>query len=114
MRTALFCLFSLLCAVSIPPILCKFDRKLFRTYFECPTCDENDCPRPQEDCELVKEPGLCACCLTCAKQEGEKCGVHTVRCASGLECKPLVTGDQNPLQALLWNQGVCSTKVGGE
>ena len=42
-----------------------FDRNMMRNYFECPICNPFQCPLPsnfREDCELVLEPGICACC----------------------------------------------------
>ncbi len=66
------------------------DRTMLRTYFGCPPCDESQCAVP-ENCpgEVVKEPGMCACCMTCARGEGEPCGVFTERCSPGLKCEPV-------------------------
>ncbi|XP_070623223.1 insulin-like growth factor-binding protein 3 [Erythrolamprus reginae] len=60
--------------------------------------------------ELVREPG-CGCCLTCALQEGQPCGVYTERCGSGLSCRPR-SDEPKPLQALLDGKGYCITVSG--
>lgn len=75
-----------LCVVACMAI----DRTMLRTYFGCPPCDLTKCHVP-ENCqgELVKESGACGCCLTCARIEGEECGVFTERCAPGLKCEPV-------------------------
>ena len=65
------------------------NRNMLRTYFKCPECDPSACPEPKGCLEKVKEPGICACCYTCARIEGEECGVFTERCAPGLTCQPM-------------------------
>ncbi|XP_008840408.1 insulin-like growth factor-binding protein 3 [Nannospalax galili] len=55
--------------------------------------------------ELVREPG-CGCCLTCALREGDRCGIYTERCGSGLSCQP-PPAEPRPLQALLDGRGFC-------
>lgn len=75
----------------------------------CDPCDtralEQCKPMVPECPELVREPG-CGCCLTCALQEGEPCGVYTERCGSGLSCRPR-SDEPKPLQALLDGKGRC-------
>ena len=73
--------------------------------FGCPPCDLSKCYTPS-DCELVKEPGICGCCLTCARRDGELCGVYTERCGDGLQCVPR-HGASKPLLSLLKGQGTC-------
>ena len=95
-----------------------YDRAMFRTYFQCPECVEEECEVPL-DCPgvLVKEPGLCGCCLTCARLEGHPCGVFTERCAPGLTCKPfsprrVSTRSSGPSSwgNLLTGKGICEPK----
>lgn len=75
----------------------------------CDLCDTRalkQCkPMVPECLELVREPG-CGCCLTCALQEGQPCGVYTERCGSELSCRPR-SGEPKPLQALLDGKGLC-------
>ena len=81
---------------------------LYRTYFQCPRCDKaalEKCPVPTLCKEIIKEPGICACCFTCARMEGEGCGVFTQRCASGLKCEPPITN--NPFNKLMLGKGIC-------
>ena len=78
-----------------------------REAFNCPACSTVACaPLQNADCELVLEPGICACCLTCAKREGEHCGLSLGRCARGLLCRP---GPDEPdtLYALLIGRATC-------
>ncbi|XP_072902413.1 insulin-like growth factor-binding protein 5 isoform X1 [Hemitrygon akajei] len=75
----------------------------------CQPCDEKAasvCLAPPAGCQLVKEPG-CGCCLTCALEEGQNCGVYTEVCAAGLKCLPKPQ-EEKPLHALLHGRGVCS------
>lgn len=76
----------------------------------CEPCDERalaQCAPPPATCaELVREPG-CGCCLTCARREGQRCGVYTERCGAGLRCHPQ-PGESRPLQALLEGRGLCA------
>lgn len=76
----------------------------------CEPCDARalaQCAPPPAGCaELVREPG-CGCCLTCARREGQPCGVYTERCGSGLRCLP-PPGEARPLQALLEGRGLCA------
>lgn len=38
-------------------------RQALRKYFGCPDCDQSNCPGTSPvGCELVLEPGVCACC----------------------------------------------------
>uniref|UniRef100_A0A8C5SCH8 Insulin-like growth factor-binding protein 3 n=1 Tax=Laticauda laticaudata TaxID=8630 RepID=A0A8C5SCH8_LATLA len=77
----------------------------------CDPCDtralEQCKPMVPECPELVREPG-CGCCLTCALQEGQPCGVYTERCGSGLNCRPR-SDEPKPLQALLDGKGSSSS-----
>lgn len=76
----------------------------------CEPCDElalAQCAPPPATCaELVREPG-CGCCLTCARREGQRCGIYTERCGAGLRCHPQ-PGESRPLQALLEGRGLCA------
>ncbi|XP_051882060.1 insulin-like growth factor-binding protein 5b [Pristis pectinata] len=79
----------------------------------CQPCDQKSasvCPAPPAGCQLVKEPG-CGCCLTCALEEGESCGVYTELCAAGLKCLPKPE-EEKPLHALLHGRGICSSAKG--
>ena len=101
---------------SLLAITLAYDRAMLRTYFQCPPCDESACPSPAE-CPgvLVKEPGLCGCCMTCARLEGEPCGVFTERCAPGLMCQPFTPEKRNAeggWQNLFRGKGVCIPKPG--
>lgn len=74
----------------------------------CPPCDHRAlslCPPLPVGCQLVKEPG-CGCCMTCALQEGQACGVYTGTCTGGLRCLPK-DGEEKPLHALLHGKGLC-------
>lgn len=74
----------------------------------CQPCDHKAlslCPPVPVGCPLVKEPG-CGCCLTCALQEGQACGVYTGTCTHGLRCLPS-HGEEKPLHALLHGKGMC-------
>lgn len=78
------------------------------SYVPCQPCDQKAlsmCPPVPVGCQLVKEPG-CGCCLTCALEEGQPCGVYTGPCTRGLRCLPK-DGEEKPLHALLHGRGVC-------
>ncbi|XP_070786605.1 insulin-like growth factor-binding protein 5a [Enoplosus armatus] len=78
------------------------------SYVPCQPCDPKAlsmCPPVPVGCQLVKEPG-CGCCLTCALEEGQPCGVYTGPCTRGLRCLPK-NGEEKPLHALLHGRGVC-------
>uniref|UniRef100_A0A8C9XWD5 Insulin-like growth factor-binding protein 5 n=1 Tax=Sander lucioperca TaxID=283035 RepID=A0A8C9XWD5_SANLU len=78
------------------------------SYVPCQPCDEKAlsmCPPVPVGCQLVKEPG-CGCCLTCALEEGQPCGVYTGPCTRGLRCLPK-NGEEKPLHALLHGRGLC-------
>uniref|UniRef100_A0A3B5MUY1 Insulin-like growth factor-binding protein 5 n=1 Tax=Xiphophorus couchianus TaxID=32473 RepID=A0A3B5MUY1_9TELE len=81
------------------------------SYVPCEPCDPKAlsmCPPVPVGCQLVKEPG-CGCCLTCALEEGQACGVYTGPCARGLRCLPK-SGEEKPLHALLHGRGVCANE----
>ena len=61
--------------------------QLFRSYFRCEPCESVACDVLPALCERVRERGVCACCYTCARQEGERCGIYTERCGKGLRCR---------------------------
>ncbi|CAK6434790.1 unnamed protein product [Pipistrellus nathusii] len=75
----------------------------------CEPCDARAlarCAPPPAGCaELAREPG-CGCCLTCARREGQACGVYTERCGAGLRCLP--PPGEAPLRALLEGRGLCA------
>ncbi|CAL8288733.1 unnamed protein product [Lota lota] len=79
------------------------------SYVPCEACDPKTlsrcAPVPVGCREPVKEPG-CGCCLTCALEDGQPCGVYTGPCARGLRCLPK-TGEEKPLHALLHGRGAC-------
>ncbi|XP_076011354.1 insulin-like growth factor-binding protein 5a [Genypterus blacodes] len=78
------------------------------SYVPCEPCDDKAlsmCPPVPVGCQLVKEPG-CGCCVTCALEEGQACGVYTGPCTRGLRCLPK-NGEEKPLHALLHGRGVC-------
>ncbi|XP_034037957.1 insulin-like growth factor-binding protein 5 [Thalassophryne amazonica] len=81
------------------------------SYVPCEPCDQKAlsmCPPVPLGCQLVKEPG-CGCCLTCALDEGQPCGVYTGPCTRGLRCLPK-NGEEKPLHALLHGRGVCTNE----
>uniref|UniRef100_A0A3B3V759 Insulin-like growth factor-binding protein 5 n=1 Tax=Poecilia latipinna TaxID=48699 RepID=A0A3B3V759_9TELE len=81
------------------------------SYVPCEPCDPKAlsmCPPVPVGCQLVKEPG-CGCCLTCALEEGQACGVYTGPCMRGLRCLPK-SGEEKPLHALLHGRGVCANE----
>lgn len=105
-----------LCLSYFTALCLAYDKSMFRTYFACPECIEEDCEVPVQ-CEgvLVKEPGLCGCCLTCARLEGHPCGVFTERCAPGLTCKPFsprisTRSSSSGWGNLLTGKGICEPK----
>lgn len=78
------------------------------SFVPCEPCDRKSvsmCPPVPRGCQPVKEPG-CGCCLTCALEEGQPCGVYTGPCARGLRCLPK-NGEEKPLHALLHGRGAC-------
>lgn len=78
------------------------------SFVPCEQCDAkaiSKCPPPPQGCQLVREPG-CGCCLTCALEEGQACGVYTRPCMQGLRCLPK-NGEEKPLHALLHGRGTC-------
>ncbi|CAI5638588.1 insulin-like growth factor-binding protein 5a isoform X1 [Oreochromis niloticus] len=78
------------------------------SYVPCEPCDQkvlSMCPPVPVGCQPVKEPG-CGCCMTCALEEGQPCGVYTGPCTRGLRCLPK-NGEEKPLHALLHGRGVC-------
>ncbi|KAM6893692.1 insulin-like growth factor-binding protein 5 [Xenentodon cancila] len=81
------------------------------SYVPCEPCDpkaKSMCPPVPVGCQLVKEPG-CGCCLTCALEEGQPCGVYTEPCMRGLRCLPK-NGEEKPLHALLNGRGACKNE----
>ncbi|XP_028321985.1 insulin-like growth factor-binding protein 5a [Gouania willdenowi] len=81
------------------------------SYVPCAPCDQKAvsmCPPVPLGCQLVKEPG-CGCCLTCALEEGQPCGVYTGPCTRGLRCLPK-HGEEKPLHALLHGRGLCKNE----
>ncbi|XP_003966643.2 insulin-like growth factor-binding protein 5 [Takifugu rubripes] len=88
------------------PLLCL--RGCGASFVPCQPCDQKAqsmCPPVPLGCQLVKEPG-CGCCLTCALEEGQPCGVYTGPCTRGLRCLPK-NGEEKPLHALLHGRGAC-------
>lgn len=102
---ALSLLLGLLCLGLLPGTEAKYDVSMFRTYFGCPPCDEGLCKTPV-GCELVDEPGVCSCCMTCARQEGDFCGISTTKCGQGLRCNP-PENSINGFEALFEGKGMC-------
>ncbi|XP_072235478.1 insulin-like growth factor-binding protein 5a isoform X1 [Leuresthes tenuis] len=81
------------------------------SYVPCEPCDPKAlsmCPPVPVGCQLVKEPG-CGCCLTCALEEGQLCGVYTRPCMRGLRCLPK-NGEEKPLHALVHGRGLCKNE----
>lgn len=81
------------------------------SYVPCQPCDQKTrsmCPPVPMSCQPVKEPG-CGCCLSCALEEGQPCGVYTGPCARGLRCLPK-DGEEKPLHALLHGRGSCKNE----
>lgn len=80
----------------------------------CAPCTQeklNNCPAIPPDCrQVLREPG-CGCCMACALERGESCGVHTAHCGEGLRCTPR-PGELRPLAALTRGQGVCTEDLG--
>uniref|UniRef100_A0A667WLE0 Insulin-like growth factor binding protein 5a n=1 Tax=Myripristis murdjan TaxID=586833 RepID=A0A667WLE0_9TELE len=71
------------------------------SYVPCEPCD-------QKALSMCPPPG-CGCCLTCALDEGQPCGVYTGPCTRGLRCLPK-NGEEKPLHALLHGRGVCTNE----
>ena len=88
----------------------NYDISMFRTYFGCADCDESQCKNPI-GCELVKQAGVCGCCMTCARREGEPCGIKEEKCGKGLICNPPMNAIDG-LEALMHGQGVCEQRRG--
>ncbi|XP_077369906.1 insulin-like growth factor-binding protein 5 [Festucalex cinctus] len=90
------------------PLLCAVT-SCAASYVPCEPCDQKArsvCPPVPASClQAVKEPG-CGCCLTCALEDGQSCGVYTGPCTRGLRCLPK-NGEEKPLHALLHGRGVC-------
>ena len=81
------------------------DHDVLKAWFRCQPCNEYECSEPPSDCtEYVKEPGYCSCCMTCAREEGESCGINLPRCRKGLQCEPLDA--DNPKS--IWNSYMTS------
>ncbi|ELU05379.1 hypothetical protein CAPTEDRAFT_49332, partial [Capitella teleta] len=57
-------------------------------------------------CEVVMEPGICACCETCARQEGDACGPLTERCGNGFSCQPSPFSE-NAVKDMFQGKGMC-------
>ncbi|XP_025085513.1 insulin-like growth factor-binding protein 5 [Pomacea canaliculata] len=82
-------------------------RQALRKYFGCPDCDQSNCPGTSPvGCELVLEPGVCACCQVCARLEGQSCGLTSGRCGQKLACRPM-PDDSDPIGAILDGRAVC-------
>ena len=82
----------------------------------CATCTPEElgqCPAVPANCRVVlKEPG-CGCCLACALEKGDSCGVYTAHCATGLHCSPR-PGDPRPIHSLTRGHGTCTELEEGE
>lgn len=111
-------LYMLLIALAVYVVCTVAMGKSLKDYFKCPPCDEAACEIPQGCTTYVKEPGVCGCCLMCARGEGEPCGVFTARCAPGLRCQPINMEQhaQNKASAA-WNaffsdKGICVPSYG--
>ena len=104
-------MFGLFCFGLLPMVAQanpKYD--VYQDFFKCPECDLSQCKNPV-GCELVKEPGVCGCCMTCAKAEGESCGISTEQCGTGLRCNP----PENAIDGfdmLLQGGGICQPVEG--
>ena len=68
-------------------------------------CENRTCPSIRAYCEMVPEPGYCWCCLKCAKEEGEHCGLLLGRCRRGMTCEPLP--GESGTKALFSGRAVC-------
>lgn len=93
--TTMLCLTEISGSVNIRDILCG-------------SCSNRTCPVIRSPCELVREPGLCSCCLKCAIDEGENCGINLGRCRRGLRCRPL-PDDPDPFHALRIGRAICQS-----
>ncbi|KAK2164011.1 hypothetical protein LSH36_70g01004 [Paralvinella palmiformis] len=102
-------LLSLICIGLLPAAHAQYDVSMFRTYFGCPECDPGECKNPA-GCELVKEPGICGCCMTCARQLGQSCGINREKCGKGLVCNPPLNAI-NGFEALMNGQGICEPRL---
>ncbi|XP_053732386.1 insulin-like growth factor-binding protein 3 [Synchiropus splendidus] len=104
--------FRLLC-LAVALAACAGPAAAVGPVVRCEPCDAGallQCkPLPTECAEQVREPG-CGCCMTCALEQGQACGVYTARCGSGLSCQQQ-PGESRPLQALLEGRGVCARKT---
>ena len=96
----------LICIISL---ISAMDRESLRAYFNCEPCNGHECSDSPTNCmEYVKGPGVCNCCMVCARMEGEGCGVNTPRCAKGLECTPVNSdGPTANWNTFMLDKGVC-------
>ncbi|KAK7480423.1 hypothetical protein BaRGS_00028342 [Batillaria attramentaria] len=112
-----FCLVAVTVVVinTLTPMTASADtvnRALLRKFFQCPVCDPFACPAPSvPGCEMVLEPGVCGCCRTCAKREGDLCGLGSGRCGKGLACRPL-PNDPDPIGAILNGRALQKERIG--
>lgn len=84
------------------------DISILKSYFGCSPCDPTMCPpRSRPDCELVRQPGVCGCCLRCALTVGQSCGVYKDMCGRGLRCLP-PSGESEGMSALIQGRGTCT------
>lgn len=69
--TALYVLSVLVCCASAA----RIDRGGEFPSSDCPKCNEEQCPKPEEDCPQGLVPDICGCCPhgLCGLAEGEKC-----------------------------------------
>ncbi len=108
------CLFQILICIAFCAAEANYikDNNMLRTWFKCEPCEKQLCPKPSMYCmEYVKEPGYCSCCLTCAREEGERCGVNTAPCMKGLECSPIMAKDpQSTWNDFMLDHAVCLPK----
>ncbi|KAK3605640.1 hypothetical protein CHS0354_032591 [Potamilus streckersoni] len=80
---------------------------------ECPSCEKVHCsPRKASKlrCKGGVTTGVCDCCPTCAKVEGEKCGGdfnYLGKCDKGLYCRTILQTDKNYLYSRKEPDGIC-------
>nr|XP_004649941.2 insulin-like growth factor-binding protein 6 [Jaculus jaculus] len=76
----------------------------------CPGCGQGvqtGCPRGCVEEEEGGSPAEgCAETESCARREGQPCGVYIPKCARGLQCQP-PENEEAPLRALLLGHGRC-------
>jgi hypothetical protein len=89
---------------------------------DCPKCNEEQCPKPGEDCPQGLVPDICGCCLhgLCGLAEGEKCFNASLSavlppetwkyglCGANLHCllRPDLTSRVSDFRAIIFSKNI--------